>query len=89
MRNVAIIGTGHTKFGVLNNKDLLDLLSEASLEAINDSNTYNSDFDSIYVGTMASGEFNHISAVASALVDKISLIPAAADRIAIIRLMKF
>ena len=81
MRKVAIIGVGHTKFGVLKDKDLMDLLSEASLLAIEDSNTSQLDFDSVYVGTMASGELNHITAVASALVDKISLLPAAADRI--------
>jgi acetyl-CoA C-acetyltransferase len=81
MRKVAIIGVGHTKFGVLKDKDLLDLLCEASLLAIDDSNTAQTDFDSVYVGTMASGELNHITAVASALVDKISLLPAAADRI--------
>jgi acetyl-CoA C-acetyltransferase len=81
MRKVAIIGVGHTKFGVLKDKNLLDLLCEASLLAIDDSNTTQMDFDSVYVGTMASGELNHITAVASALVDKINLLPAAADRI--------
>jgi acetyl-CoA C-acetyltransferase len=81
MNQVAIIGVGHTKFGVLKNKDLLDLLSEASLQAIEDSGTIEADFDSVYVGAMCPGEFNHISAVASALVDKVNLFPAAADRI--------
>ncbi|MFX1315963.1 MAG: acetyl-CoA acetyltransferase [Promethearchaeota archaeon] len=81
MNKVAIIGVGHTKFGVLDNKDLLDLLSEASLEAIEDSCTTEADFDSVYVGAMCPGEFNHIAAVASALVDKINLLPAAADHI--------
>ncbi|MFW9949434.1 MAG: hypothetical protein ACFFKA_04850, partial [Candidatus Thorarchaeota archaeon] len=81
MQNVAIIGVGHTKFGVLKDKDLLDLLSEASLQAIEDSNTFQENIDSVYVGTMASGEFNHISAIASALVDKVNLLPAAAVRV--------
>jgi acetyl-CoA C-acetyltransferase len=81
MNKVAIIGVGHTKFGVLHNKDLLDLLCEASLQAIEDSGTTEADFNSVYVGAMCPGEFNHITAVASALVDKINLFPAAADHI--------
>jgi acetyl-CoA C-acetyltransferase len=81
MRKVAIVGVGHTKFGVLPDKNLLDLLCDASLQAIEDSNTFEESFDSVYVGAMASGEFNHITAVSSALVDKINLLPAAADRV--------
>ncbi len=81
MNRVAIIGIGHTKFGRLIDKGLMDLLSEASIEAIEDSNTSNEDFDSVYVGAMSPGIYNQLSGVASALVDKISLIPAAADHI--------
>jgi acetyl-CoA C-acetyltransferase len=81
MNQVAIVGVGHTKFGVLENKTLLDLLSEASLQALENSGTTEADFDSVYVGAMCPGEFNHMSAVASALVDKINLLPAAADHI--------
>jgi len=81
MKKVAIIGVGHTKFGRLNDKGLMDLLCEASLEAIEDSNTTNKDFDSVYVGAMSPGAFIQLSGVASALVDKLSLLPAAADHI--------
>ncbi|MFX1528230.1 MAG: acetyl-CoA acetyltransferase [Promethearchaeota archaeon] len=81
MKKVAIIGVGHTKFGVLKNKDLLDLLCDASIEALEDSNTGENDFDSVYVGAMCPGEFNHITGISSALVDRISLLPAAADHI--------
>jgi len=81
MQKVAIIGVGHTKFGVLKEKCLLDLLCDASLQAIEDSNTSEKNFDSVYVGSMCSGEFNHITGISSALVDKISLLPAASDRI--------
>ncbi|UCC20372.1 MAG: acetyl-CoA acetyltransferase [Promethearchaeota archaeon] len=81
MNKVAIVGIGHTKFGRLEDKGLLDLLCEASLEAIEDSNTNDKDFDSVYVGAMSPGIFNQLSGIASALVDKISLIPAAADHI--------
>ena len=48
MNKVAIIGTGHTKFGRLQDKGLMDLLSEASLDAITESNTNEKDFNSIY-----------------------------------------
>lgn len=81
MNRVAIIGVGHTKFGRLQDKGLMDLLCEASLEATEESNTNDEDFDSVYVGTMSPETFNQISGVASALVDRLSLLPAAADHI--------
>jgi acetyl-CoA C-acetyltransferase len=81
LNKVAIVGVGHTKFGKLQNKGLMDLLSEASLQAIEDSTTINKDFDSVYVGAMSPAVFNNISGIASALVDRISLLPAAADHI--------
>jgi len=81
LNRVAIIGVGHTRFGRLIDKDLMDLLCDASLEAINDSNTNDKEFDSVYVGAMSPGEFNHLTGVASALADRLSLIPAAADHI--------
>ncbi|MHA2282527.1 MAG: thiolase C-terminal domain-containing protein [Promethearchaeota archaeon] len=81
MNKVAIIGVGHTKFGRLENKGLIDLLSEASLDAIAESNTNDKEFDTAYVGCMGSDVFNKITGVASALVDRINLIPAAADQI--------
>lgn len=81
MNKVAIIGVGHTKFGKLQDKGLMDLLSEASLKSIEESNTEDKDFDSVYVGAMSPAAFNNISGLASALVDRISLVPAAADHI--------
>ncbi|MHA2121520.1 MAG: thiolase C-terminal domain-containing protein [Promethearchaeota archaeon] len=81
MNNVAIIGVGHTKFGRIQDKGLLDLLCEASLTAIEDSNTSDKEFDSVYVGAMSPGVFNQLTGVASAVVDRINLIPAAADHI--------
>ena len=81
MNKVAIVGIGHTKFGRLKDKGLMDLLCEASLEAIENSNTSKKDFDSVYVGAMSPGAFSQLSGIASALVDKLSLLPAAADHI--------
>jgi len=81
MEKVAIIGVGHTKFGRLPGKGLLDLMAEASIDALKDSYTDDKDFDSVYVGAMSPSAFNNLSGVASALVDKIGLIPAAADHL--------
>jgi len=80
LNKVVIVGVGHTKFGKLQ-RSLLDILSDASLKAIEDSNTSDKEFDSVYVGAMSPTAFNNISGVASALVDRISLLPAAADHI--------
>ena len=65
MRDVAIIGCGMTKFGRLEGKDLMDLLAEASLRAIDDAGTGKRDFDSVYVGNMMAGELVHQTAVAT------------------------
>jgi len=81
VNKVAIVGVGHTKFGKLQDKGLMDLLCDASLEALQDSNTCDKNIDSVYVGCMGSDAFNKISGLASALVDRINLIPAAADQI--------
>ncbi|MBD3194008.1 MAG: hypothetical protein GF317_03065, partial [Candidatus Lokiarchaeota archaeon] len=81
MKKVAIIGVGHTKFGKIMDKGLLELLSDASLQAIEDANVSDKDFDNLYVGAMSPGAYNNISGVANALVDRIGLIPAGADHI--------
>ncbi|MFW9898092.1 MAG: acetyl-CoA acetyltransferase [Candidatus Thorarchaeota archaeon] len=81
MEKVAIIGVGHTKFGRLDDKDLLDLLCDASLEAIENSNSNDKEFGSVYVGAMCPEILSHVTGLASALVDRLSLIPAAADHI--------
>ncbi len=81
MNKVAIIGVGHTRFGKLDDQGLLDLLCEASLEAIENANVNDKEINQVYVGSMCTGEFNHLTGVASALTDRINLLPAAADRI--------
>jgi acetyl-CoA C-acetyltransferase len=81
LKKVAIIGVGHTKFGTLKDKELMDLLCDSSLEAISSSNTSDINFDAVYVGSMSPGELNNISGIANALVDRMGLTPAAADHI--------
>jgi acetyl-CoA C-acetyltransferase len=80
MRDVAIIGCGMTKFG-RSPGDLMDILVEASLRAIDHAGASDSDFDSVYVGNMMAGELVHQTAIASSLVDRINLVPAAAERV--------
>jgi len=80
MRDVAIIGCSMTKFG-RSQGDLMDILVEASLRAIDHAGASDSDFDSVYVGNMMAGELVHQTAIASSLVDRINLVPAAAERV--------
>lgn len=80
MRDVSIIGAGITNFGKLD-KDLIEIATESSLRAINDSNLEKEDFDAVYFANMASGAFNNQTAVASALTDRLSLVPADAHRV--------
>ena len=80
MRDVAIIGCGMTKFG-RSQGDLMDILVEASLRAMDHAGASDSDFDSVYVGNMMAGELVHQTAIASSLVDRINLVPAAAERV--------
>jgi acetyl-CoA C-acetyltransferase len=60
---------------------LVDMLAAAGLNAMDDAGLGNRPVDSVYVGNMASGLFNHQVSVASALVDRLSLLPAAAERV--------
>jgi len=80
MRDVAIIGAGMTKFGRAQD-DLMDILAEASMRAIKDAKAEKNDFDAVYVANMMAGETVHQTAIASSLVDRINLVPAAAERI--------
>ncbi len=81
MRPVVIAGAGMVPFERHDNKSLLDLMSKASLAAMDDAGLDDRPVDSVYVGNMASGLFNHQVSVASALVDRLNLMPAAAERI--------
>jgi acetyl-CoA C-acetyltransferase len=69
-----------TKFG-RRSEDLVDLLAEASMTAIKDAKAEKKDFDAVYVANMMAGETVSQTAVASSLVDRINLIPAAAERL--------
>jgi acetyl-CoA C-acetyltransferase len=68
-------------FGRRDEDSLLDMLSLASLKAMDDAEIGDRTVDAVYVGNMAAGLFNHQTAVASALVDRINLLPAPADSV--------
>ncbi len=81
MRKVAILGVGMIPFGRRDEDSLLDMLSLASLNAMDDAGIGDRPIDAVYVGNMAAGLFNHQTAIASALVDRINLLPAPADSV--------
>ena len=81
MRQVVISGVGMIPFERRDEDSLVDMLATAGLRAMDDAGLGNRPVDAVYVGNMASGLFNHQVSVASALVDRLNLMPAAADRI--------
>jgi acetyl-CoA C-acetyltransferase len=81
MRDVAIIGVGMIPFGRRDEDSLMDMLAYASLKALDDASLGDKSVDAVYVGNMGAGILQHQTSIASALVDRLSLIPAAADTI--------
>ncbi len=77
MRDVAIIGVGMIPFGRRDEDTLVDMLAYASMKALQDARV--EAVDAVYVANMGAGILQHQTAVASALVDRLSLLPAAAD----------
>ncbi len=79
MRDVAVIGTGMTKFGELWGQTIKDIFVEAATKAIEDSGVDH--IDSLYVGCMSSGLFvgqEHLGAV---LADYLGVTPIPATRV--------
>ncbi len=81
MRPVVVAGAGMIPFERRDEDSLVDMMAVAGLNAMDDAGLGDRAVDAVYVGNMASGLFNHQVSVASALVDRLSLMPAAADRI--------
>jgi len=57
MREVAVIGTGATKFGELWEKSFRDIGITAGLEAVKDAGITSNDIDAVYIGNMSAGRF--------------------------------
>jgi len=81
MREVAIAGAGMIPFGRRDEDSLVDMLALASMRAMDDAALGDRAIDAVYVGNMAAGLFNHQTSVASALVDRLGVLPAAADAV--------
>ncbi len=83
MRDVGIIGVGHTKFGK-SSETFLDLACAAALEAIDDAGFKtgkDNKIDQVILASMGSGQINKISGVASAIVDTLNIRPAMAETV--------
>lgn len=81
MRDVAIIGAGMIPFGRRDQDTLVDMLAYASLKALDDAGLGDRGVNAVYVANMGGGILQHQTAVASALVDRLALLPAAADAV--------
>lgn len=80
MRRVAVIGTGHTKFMSNSPKTELEMLAEASMDAINESNLKPKDIQAIFCGNVL-GDFSEGQGmVQSYLADDIGCFNVPASR---------
>ena len=80
-RDVAIIGAGMIPFGRRDEDSLMDMLAYASLNALDDAGMGDQAVDAVYVANMGGGILQRQTAIASSLVDRLSLLPAAAETI--------
>lgn len=81
MRQVGIVGVGHTKFGK-SDVSFLDMLTKAALEAMDDAGAKTGKdnvIDQVFVASMGAGMLNRINGSASALVDTLNIRPAMAE----------
>ena len=83
MRQVGIVGVGHTKFGKTNGS-FLDMLCEAALLAMDDAGAKTGRknvIDQVFVASMGAGMVNRVSGAASAVVDSLNIRPAMAETV--------
>ena len=80
MRDVAIVGIGSTQFGRAQ-WSLLKMMCEASHEALTDAGFGERKPDAVYVANMGAPRNNRMIGLASGLVDRLNLYPAAAETI--------
>ena len=80
MRDVVAVGVGSTQFG-RSQWSLLKLMSEACHEAREDAAVGGRQIDAVYVSNMGTVRNNRQAGLASALVDRLNLVPAAAELI--------
>ncbi len=83
MRQVGIVGVGHTRFGRFEGP-FVEMLSQAAVEALDDAGIKTGEghgVDQVFVATMGASMLNRQSGVASALVDTLNLRPAMAETV--------
>ncbi|MBI5836869.1 MAG: acetyl-CoA acetyltransferase [Candidatus Eisenbacteria bacterium] len=80
MRDVAIVGAGATQFGRAQ-WSLLKMMCEASHDAMQDAGLGERKVDAVVVANMGAVRNNKQAGVASALVDRLNLYPAAAETV--------
>jgi acetyl-CoA C-acetyltransferase len=68
-------------FGRRDEDSLMEMLAYASLKALDDAALGDKSVDAVYVGNMGGGIIQHQTAIASSLVDRLSLLPAAAETV--------
>jgi acetyl-CoA C-acetyltransferase len=81
MRDVAIIGVGIIPFGRRDEDTLIEMLAYASLKALDDAGLGDGSVEAVVVGNMGGGIIQHQTSIASSLVDRLSLLPAAAETV--------
>jgi acetyl-CoA C-acetyltransferase len=84
MREVGIVGLGHSKFGKMSGGTFMDMLCMAATQALDDAGVKTGTghgIDQVFVATMGAGILNKQSGIASALVDTLNLRPAMAETI--------
>ncbi len=81
MRDVAIIGTGITKFGELWDTSFRDIFVDAGIRALEDAEVDGSKIDSMYVGNMSAGQFIQQEHVGSLIADHAGLVPTPCTRV--------
>jgi acetyl-CoA C-acetyltransferase len=80
MRDVAIVGVGSTQFGRAQ-WSLLKMMCEASHEALTDAGLGERKVEAVVVSNMGAVRNNKQAGIASALVDRMNMYPAAAETV--------
>ena len=81
MRKVAILGAGMIPFGRRDEDTLMDMLAVTGLKAMDDAGIGDRPIDGVYVANMGAPILENKTGLASALVDRLCLFPAAAETI--------
>jgi acetyl-CoA C-acetyltransferase len=81
MRSVSVIGVGLTKFGERWDASFRELVAEAGVRAIQDSQIDGKDIQAVYGGCMASGRFIGQEHIGALIVDQLGLNPIPSTRL--------